>query len=263
MPLNESKLRKLVGAIDPSKKVDYLSDDIRLLEQKLLDKLDNFSRDLRAELTDKVKSWPQVPDLTNSLKTLQDELDNKIEGIKKEFSRPITPEKKENIDEKLEALKTEFFSKLYTRGGGNANFSVNINSSLASARYADINFQQFGNIGWTATNDDVLKRVNIRASILGGDGAGITRTVSILSVSSTLGANTSTDYVFMANVGVNLTLPTAVGNTNMYTIKNQVASSVLISTTGGQTIDGDTSKTLNIQYASLDLVSDSSNWNIT
>ena len=86
--------------------------------------------------------------------------------------------------------------------GGSANRQINVNSSVMSTRYTDINFQEFGNIGWTAVNDDDLKRVNIRASILvsGGSGSGITRTVSVLSVRSTLAAAATTDYVYFANV---------------------------------------------------------------
>ena len=134
-----------------------------------------------------------------------------------------------------------------------------------STRYTDINFQEFGNIGWTTVNDDDFKRVNIRASILvgGGGGSGITRTVSVLSVSSTLAAAATTDYVYFANVGVNLTLPTAISNTNGYAIKNMAASSVLVTAAAGQDIDGSATALMPTQYESLTFYSNGSVWGVT
>jgi hypothetical protein len=54
-------------------------------------------------------------------------------------------------------------------------------------------------------------------------------------------------------------MPTAVGNTNRYTIKNVHTAAITISTTSSQTIDGAT--TLTIQpNASVGLFSNGSNW---
>lgn len=88
----------------------------------------------------------------------------------------------------------------------------------------------------------------------------IRRSTSILSVSSTLAASTNTDYVFFANVGVALTLPTAVGNTNRYTIKNYSASSVLL--VSNQGIDDGATALLGNTYQAVDLVSNNSVWGV-
>ncbi len=98
------------------------------------------------------------------------------------------------------------------------------------------------------------------ASVLAS--AGITRTRSVLSVSSTLAAASATDYVFFTNVGVNLTLPTALSNTNLYTIKNTAASSVLVSAPAGQDIDGSTTALMTTVNQSLSFISNGSVWGV-
>jgi len=93
-------------------------------------------------------------------------------------------------------------------------------------------------------------------------GSGITRSVSNISTTQTAGATASTDYVYLISGTTTLTLPTAVGNTNRYTLKNVGANTVTINTTSSQTIDGSTSLTMAVQYTALDVISDGTNWNI-
>lgn len=90
-------------------------------------------------------------------------------------------------------------------------------------------------------------------------GSGITRTITSIAAPTTAGATASTDYVYLVSGTTTLTLPTAVGNTNRYTVKN-VSGSTTIATTSAQTIDGSSTATLPVVYSSLDLVSDGSNW---
>ena len=92
-------------------------------------------------------------------------------------------------------------------------------------------------------------------------GGGISRSVSSIATNTTGGATASTDYVYLCTATLTLTLPTAVGNTNQYSIKN-IGGVTTIATTSAQTIDGSTSATLSIQYGSLTIVSDGANWNI-
>lgn len=79
---------------------------------------------------------------------------------------------------------------------------------------------------------------------------------------------TSTSTVILADAtggSLTVTLPTSVGNTGLtYRIKrlNSGANNVTIATTSSQTIDGATTQILNVQYTSVDLVSDGSNWSI-
>ena len=93
-------------------------------------------------------------------------------------------------------------------------------------------------------------------------GSGITRSINSISTPTTAGADASTDYVYLLSSGTTLTLPTAVGNTNKYTVKNVDSSAATVATTGGQTIDGVATASLVTQYSSIDIISDGNNWYI-
>lgn len=90
---------------------------------------------------------------------------------------------------------------------------------------------------------------------------GITRSVTVTSGSATMGSDASTDYVYLVAGAHTMTLPTAVSNTNRYTVKNKHSANITIDTTSAQTIDGDTSISVP-PGSSVDLISDGSNWNI-
>jgi len=148
--------------------------------------------------------------------------------------------------------------------GGSPNQQINVNSSVMSTKYADFNFVSDSAISWSATDDNANRRVNIRASVITGGGAapgsGITRSTSIISVDTTGGNSASTDYVYFANVGLSFTLPTAVGNNNLYTVKNVSASSVLV--ISGEGIDDSPSALMPVNYESLSFISNSSVWGV-
>lgn len=92
---------------------------------------------------------------------------------------------------------------------------------------------------------------------------GITRSINTISSPTTAGAALLTDYIYKVTGATTLTLPTAVGNTNLYTVKNAGTNAVSIATTSGQTIDGRASPLI-LQFAnsSVDLISDNANWRI-
>lgn len=94
----------------------------------------------------------------------------------------------------------------------------------------------------------------------GSGGAGINRSVSVISSPTTAGAAADTDYIYLVSGTTTLTMPTAVGNTNRYTIKNVGSNTVTIATTSSQTIDGSSTATMPVANTSLDIVSDGSNW---
>jgi hypothetical protein len=91
-----------------------------------------------------------------------------------------------------------------------------------------------------------------------------------LSIASKTGAYTltATDNLVLGNVnggGFTLTLPDAAVNSGkLYSIKKTDSSSntLTINTTSSQTIDGSLTATISVQYVSLDLISDGSNWQI-
>lgn len=92
-------------------------------------------------------------------------------------------------------------------------------------------------------------------------GSGITRSVNSISANTTAGAVALKDYVYICtgSTGYTLTLPTAVGNTNRYTVKNGSTANQTLATTSAQTVDGSASATLT-PNTSLDLISDGTNW---
>lgn len=122
----------------------------------------------------------------------------------------------------------------------------------------------------TSKQDVLVSATNIKtingSSILGsGDlvisgGSGITRSIVVTSGNVSAGAMASTDYVYLIAGAHTVTLPTAVSNTNRYTIKNNHSASVALAFTGAETADGG-GVTLAPQ-ASVDLISNGTNWSI-
>lgn len=67
-------------------------------------------------------------------------------------------------------------------------------------------------------------------------------------------------FVYVSGV-VTITLPTAVGRVGkLYYIKNTGTDAITINTTGGETIDGETSFELAFQNSLIGLVSNGANW---
>ena len=186
-------------------------------------------------------------------KTLNTGLDSKLADFSKTVKSTIAD---------LNKLKKDTLNRFANLGGGNANRNIAIggNTSILS-RYTDINIKAGTNITLTSTNNNTTKYLDL--TIASSGGSGTSRSISTVSVSSVVAAVSGTDYVVLANAGIQLTLPTAVGNQNLYTVKNVGTSSVLINTTGGQTIDGQTTLIMPVQYTAVDLISDSANWDIT
>jgi hypothetical protein len=92
---------------------------------------------------------------------------------------------------------------------------------------------------------------------------GSTRSVNVVSTATAAGSTAGTDYVYLVSGTTTVTLPTAVGNTNRYTIKRSGTGVVSIATTSSQTIDGSSSPiTINVQSVSIDLISNGTDWEI-
>jgi len=66
----------------------------------------------------------------------------------------------------------------------------------------------------------------------------------------------------LASGSITITLPTAVNNSNFYTVKKTDATgtTVTVSTVPSQTIDGGSSAVISVQYVSVTVVSNGSNW---
>jgi len=89
--------------------------------------------------------------------------------------------------------------------------------------------------------------------------SGIVRVTSAISTNTTAGGAALTDYAYMCSAALTLTLPTAVGNTNRYTVKRTGTGVVTIATTSSQTIDGAATFVINVQYQSVDLINNGAN----
>lgn len=166
-----------------------------------------------------------------------------------------------------DVLRPDILSRI-NRGSGNMNRNiwVNGNQSVLS-KYTDINIKPGSNVTITYSSNDQTRTTDITFTSSGGGGgsvAGITRSINTISTSQTAGSATGTDYVYICSSGIQLTLPDATAsNTNLYTVKNTSTSSVLVNTTSAQTIDGQATIIMPVQYTSIDLESDSQNWVIT
>ncbi len=88
----------------------------------------------------------------------------------------------------------------------------------------------------------------------------ISRSINTISSPITAGASVATDYVYYVSGITTLTLPTAVGNTNRYSVTNTGVNTVTVATTSAQTIIGSATATLPIANMSLDFISNGANW---
>lgn len=92
-----------------------------------------------------------------------------------------------------------------------------------------------------------------------GGGTGITRTVTSSSGAFTAGSTAGIDYVYLITGAHAVALPTAVGNTNRYTFKNNHSAAITITPDGVETVEGGATLSLN-PLASVDLISNNSVW---
>jgi hypothetical protein len=86
--------------------------------------------------------------------------------------------------------------------------------------------------------------------------------VQTITSAVTLGYSPGTDYVVLINYPGGTKLPSAANATNnRYSLKNITSSTITITTTGSQTIDGSPTKTLAASVP-VELISDGSRWRI-
>lgn len=96
-------------------------------------------------------------------------------------------------------------------------------------------------------------------TISSGGGTQISRTIVTTSGNAVMGSTAYTDYVYLVAGAHTMTLPTAISNTNLYTVKNNHSAAITINTSLSQTIDG--TATISVQTEdSVDLISNNLNW---
>lgn len=209
-----------------------------------------------------------------------------IEKINKSKGDKIKRSRVEGLDEVESIARTaQHQVQNFTSLGGSRQTAIKVSGTLLGTGINTINF-----VGATGTKIGDGSEVNVTTSGSGsgivqtivagtnitvdstdpanpivsstGGGTGITRTISSVSTTTAAAAAASTDYVYLCTGTFTITLPTAVSNKNLYTVKNIGSGTITVATTSAQTIDGSTTAPILVQYTSLDIISDNANWNI-
>lgn len=270
----ENKIDELTDAVEQEKQALMIATQSgldaqgRSVEQIRRD-LDLLSIDLKTLASSKAidlvnSEIIQLKDLGNSYLTQLTILAQKMSDAENGLRSEIV-----GVTSSIISLKSDLANRINNipRGGGNANRNISVGGNASTlSRYGDINLKAGSNVTITYANNDATKNLDITFASSGGGSsvAGTVRSINRVSTSQTMGSVAGTDYVYIADQGIKLTLPNATGITNLYTVKNVAASSVLISTTAVQTIDTDSELILATQYTAVDLINDgANNWSIT
>lgn len=246
--LTEYKSASLERLGGISQEISNLKKEIQAISQRKVE-IPDFERqltDVEGELGNAISDWKL-------------ETEDKVEEILTETKKTIS-----DLEEAIKKLRADTMSAMSGRvvGGGNMNRNILVgNNPSTLGRYTDLNILAGSNVTLSYTNNDNLKTTNLTIAATGGSGTN--RNISTVNVSSVIASVNSTDYVIIAGAGIKLDMPTASGNTNLYTIKNKSISSVMIVANGAETIDGDANIILATQYVSVDLISDDANFHIT
>ena len=247
-----AELRKVIdeGNRNMEEKTDTIAKNVATINEKVEKVSGETSTQIKQVIT-------KVEEVSGKLLTFADKKDID-EKIRKLEEKDNTEELKDYTDK----TRAELMNLLAQKGGGNMNRNIAVggNTSVLS-KFTDLNIRPGTNVTLTYTNNNTTKYTDLTIAATGG--AGTSRSISTVAVSSVIADTAATDIVVIASAGIQLTLPTAVGNTNLYTLKNIAASSIFVGTTGGQTIDSDTNLILATQYTAVDLISDNANWHIT
>ena len=172
-----------------------------------------------------------------------------------------------NTKIEIGALNVDCFANMNVKGGNDLRFYM-----PGGGGFTYIGFKAPltppNNIIWTLPSADGSSNQVLTTNGSGTlswttpSGGGISRSITTITGSTTGLAAASMDYVYVGNTSgnINLTMPTAVSNTNRYTVKQNNIGVLTLLTTSSQTIDGVTAYSLNRQYQAVDLLSDNSNW---
>jgi len=130
-------------------------------------------------------------------------------------------------------------------GGGNGSIQFNDNGA-------------FG--GFVASGDATIDTATGIVTVNRISGPGLVNYVGVTATYAIL----ADDYIVDATANTfTATLPTAVGREGkVYVIKNSGTGTLTIATTSAQTIDGEPNYLLAVQYESISIVSDGSNWKV-
>jgi hypothetical protein len=259
----------VVKSQDESSKVSLSTIEGNL--EALRAELQSLNNQKDTELADVKAKLSQIDELGSNVNVSFESINAEMEGMggNHKLMKDEVEDFVNKTNQSIEKLRQELSNRINNIriGGGNQNRNIAVggNPSVLS-KYTDINLKPGNNVSITYTANNTTKYTDITISATGGGSsvAGTVRSINRVSTSQTMGSVVGTDYVYIADQGVRLTLPDATGITNLYTIKNISPSSVLVSTTAAQTIDTDSELILATQYTAVDLVNDGADdWSIT
>jgi hypothetical protein len=144
------------------------------------------------------------------------------------------------------------------RIGGATSGTVTINTASVAGNWVFTLPPTDGSANQVLTTDG--NGITTWASVAATGGSGITRNVSVITADTTAADAASTDYVYFTQTGLRFTLPTAVSNKNLYTVKNTSNSSVLVIAPEG--VDGSATALMTNNNDSLSFISNNSVWGV-
>ena len=244
---------------------------------ELNDEISNVRGQLKDFISEKNKTLDSIKtDFDNKITTLESKtlsdvtskvafINQKINDADKVYKKDKDKIEKDisSLSSEVPKLKSELLSRLADRGAGNMNRQIVVGGNPSTlGKYTDINLKAGNNVTITYTNNETTKRTDITFSATGGSSSvgGTVRQIQTISTSTTIPTLTGTDQVYLCDQGIQVVLPSAVSDTNLYTVKNISNSSILVVGTIDNDING---VIMPVKYTSIDIISNNTNWNIT
>lgn len=151
------------------------------------------------------------------------------------------------------------FKEVFYKANGKWNFYLQLGSGGSRVN----KIEDIGNVKITSISTNQVLSWNgsgwVNRTVTGGTGSGITREIYSITTNETAQSGSNIDYVYFVSNGATLTMPTAVGNTSEYHVKNTTSNNITVNFTGLETGEGQTSLTVPA-HNSITLISDNSNW---
>lgn len=245
-----------------SRSQELTASEITRLEEMMQDMDDRFGVESQNLSSRDALLEAEVQRLGSDLAGMFEDITGIIDSNADDTARVVKTT--DELRNEIEALERRIISRIATINGGgnmNRNIAVGGNQSVLSM-YTDINLKAGNGVTITYAPNIATGFTDITIAA-NGSGTGIVREINTVAVNTAMGSTAGTDYVYLVTGTTTVTLPTAVNNENLYTIKNVGANTVTVDTTGGQTIDDGATVSLPVQYTSVDIISDGTNWKVT
>ncbi len=269
-----SKTKELQSQIDEkAKEMSSMKNGMGSMDKKCMEDMAKMGKDissLKKELVQFEVAYDSDLKFINTsieeVRDIEDRLNetiNKVtDGLSVYQTKKDTEQNLKDAKKELDQFRLDMLDRFRNmQGGGNMNRQIFIGGNDPLTKFTDINLKAGNNVTISYVNNNTTKKVDVTLTASGSGGS--VRSINSISTTTTAGDTSGTDYVYLCSGTFTLTLPTAVGNTNLYTVKNVGVGVITVDTTSSQTIDGDLTITMPVRYTSVDLISDTANWNVT